>query len=392
VTESSCRADGNAELDELRFLKGLIDGMRCGILTIDDQYRLRLINGPARQILELNEPPESGTPLAEGLAGHPRLAQVLRESFDMSSLPNRAEIALGDGGTGGKTIGFTISLVRDTVGAPCGAAMFFKDLTQIEQQEEQHRLKDRLAALGEMAASTAHEIRNPLASIEVTCTLLKRRLGSDPSGQDLLAKIVDEVRRLDASVNSSLEFVRPVSLELVPTRILPLLEEAISIAEDRRGKPGIVVKRRFREEISPFLMDRARLRDVFVNLILNAMEAVGDEGTVTVRADALKTRQEASVPYRPAGDGTVDPWQGVEQFVVVRVSDTGAGVAEEERDRIFYPFFTTKERGSGVGLATAKKIVGSHRGLIDVESTAGSGAEFSVRLPMVTQEAEVLRT
>ena len=392
MPEPARGVDGTVELAEFRFLKGLIDGMRCGILTIDDGCRLRLINEPARQILGLTATPPCGEPLSHALKDHPRLVQVLQESFGMSSLPNRAELELGNGNGGGKTVGFTISLVRDDEGVPCGAAMFFKDLTQIEHKEEQQRLKDRLIALGEMAASTAHEIRNPLASIEVTCALLKRRLGADLTARELVAKIVDEVRRLDASVNSSLEFVRPVRLDLAHSEVVPLLEEAIAIAEDRRGKPGIVVERRFREGIPPFLMDRKRLRDVFVNLILNAMEAVGDKGTVTVRTDAIEARQEASVPYRPAGGATTDPWQRVEQFVVVRVSDTGAGVAEEERDRIFYPFFTTKERGSGVGLAMAKKIVGSHRGLIDVESSAAAGAEFSVRLPMVVQEAEVQKT
>jgi signal transduction histidine kinase len=134
-------------------------------------------------------------------------------------------------------------------------------------------------------------------------------------------------------------------------------------------------------------MDPDLLGQVFVNLVLNALEALGESGCVTVAAACIEAPGAASIPYRPLATAS-DPWIEVQRFAVVRVSDTGPGIGEEERDRIFHPFFTTKTNGSGVGLAVARKIVGSHRGVIDVVSAPGQGAEIVVRLPMVERAAE----
>ena len=138
-------------------------------------------------------------------------------------------------------------------------------------------------------------------------------------------------------------------------------------------------------------MDPELLGQVFVNLVLNALEAVGESGCVTIEAECIEAPGAASIPYRPV-ETAGDPWVDVQRFAVVRVSDTGPGIGEDERDRIFHPFFTTKTHGSGVGLAVAKKIVGSHRGMIDVTSAPGEGAEIVVRLPMVERAAEELNS
>lgn len=376
---------------EFEFLRGLVQGMRCGIVTIDIERRIRMVNRVAREVLDLPDV-SAGTPLDETLSAHPQMVRALEDAFGMSSLPNRAELDLGSGAGAGKTVGFTLSLIRDADGDPSGAAMFFKDLTQIEHKEDQERLKDRLAALGQMAASLAHEIRNPLASIDVTCSLLKRRLAADEKGCELLGKIVAEVRRLNSTVCSSLEFVRPLPLRLESASLAPLLEEAISVAEGRRGGPGIAIHRAFDAHVPAFLMDRALLRQVFENLILNALEAVGANGTVTVSTELLDAPSETTIPYPPAGEGASDGWQRVEQFVVVRVADTGSGIGACDIDKIFYPLFTTKKQGSGIGLAVVRKIVNGHRGLIDVESVPGQGAEFSVRLPLSQPAREVRGT
>ncbi len=382
----SDRAPGEVEFG---FLRGLIDGMRCGILTIDVRGEILMVNEPAIRTLGLSGAPEPGTPLADALAVHPQLIEVLEACFSMSNLPNRAELELGGAGARGKTIGFTLSLIRAADGEPFGAAMFFKDLTQIEHTEEQERLKDRLAALGQMAAMLAHEIRNPLAGIDVSCTLLKRRLADDPESQKLVGKITAEVRRLSKSLDSSLEYVRPLVPDRTTQQLEPLLEDAIEVAASRCGGPDISVARRYSEAIPPFLMDQLLLRQVFVNLVLNAMEAVDGAGTVTVSTEVIDAATDASVPYRPGHLDPEESWQACDRMAIIRVSDTGQGVRKEDRDRIFHPFFTTKPQGSGVGLAMVRKIVGSHRGWVDVDSTPGQGAVFTVRLPMVQHAAEV---
>ena len=378
--------DSRIDPEEFGFLRGLVQGMRCGIVTIDVRRCVRMVNRVARDVLDLPDIP-TGTPLSQALEAHPQLCRALDDAFGMTSLPNRAELELGD--STGKTIGFTLSLVRDVDGEPQGAAIFFKDLTQIEHKEEQERTKDRLAALGQMAASLAHEIRNPLASIEVTCSLLKRRLAADDAARDLLGKIVAEVRRLDSTIGSSLEFVRPVHLKLEPATLGPMLDEAITSATERHGERGIVVERDRESEVPAFLMDRSLMRQVFENLILNAQEALGQTGRVRITTELFDAPSDTTVPYRPAGDCSSDSWQRVEQFVVVRVADSGPGIEVGDIDKIFYPLFTTKKQGSGIGLAVVRKIVDGHRGLIDVQSVPGQGAEFSVRLPMAQPIGEV---
>jgi signal transduction histidine kinase len=370
--------------------------MRCGIVAIDRRGRVAMINRVAEQILELDVPVRLGEPVGQALARHPRVAQVLCESFDMVSLPNRAELELGPEDSFEKTIGFTLSMIPSTSGAPLGAAIFFKDLTQIEHKEEQERLKDRLAALGEMAASLAHEIRNPLAAIDVSCKLLQRRLkasntddAANLANLELLNKITAEVRRLNSTITSSLEFVRPLALAPEHAELVALVDDAIEVARERTGQTEVRIERRYPDLLPPFLMDRRQLRQVFENLFINAFEAMGKSGVLTVDVEARSAPSATSIPYPMGEDRVRDPWHHFEQFAVVRVADTGPGIGKDERDRIFYPFFTTKKQGSGVGLSMAKKIVNSHRGLIDVDDAPGGGALFTVRLPMILEEAEV---
>ena len=135
-------------------------------------------------------------------------------------------------------------------------------------------------------------------------------------------------------------------------------------------------------------MDRLLLRQVFENLLINAMEAVGEQGSVTVATEVIDAPSVSTIPYVPAGVRSHDVWLEAEQYVVIRVTDTGPGIEAEDLDRIFSPLFTTKKQGSGIGLAVVRKIVNSHRGRIDVESAPGQGAVFSVLLPMVRSKPE----
>jgi len=375
-------------VDRHRFLRGLIDGMRCGILAIDRQGRLALLNDLGQEILGVRAAPLPGAPLHEVLPEHPQLVQLLVESYSMNSLPNRAELELNPGSTLGKTIGFTLSMIPGAGDEPIGAAIFFKDLTPIEQREEQERLRDRLAELGQMTASMAHEIRNPLASIEVTCSLVRRRMNGDRAGHALLDKVDAEVRRLDRTITSSLEFVRPLSLDLGLAELGEVLEEAIRVARERHPEAPVEIESRL-EPMPAFLMDRAQIRQVFENLVLNAIEAIHGSGKVEVEAGVVPAPRHFSVPYQPEERGGGDPWQSFDRLAVVRVADNGRGIGRDERDKIFYPFFTTKKKGSGVGLSMVKKIVSSHHGLIDVDRSPSGGAQFTVRLPMVQDRPEV---
>ena len=227
------------------FYRRLIEGMRCGILVIERAGGVVMINEHARAILELPRAAAArGGDRRRARRSSAARARILRESFSMSLLPNRAEIDLKSRSENGKTIGFTLSLVPGTDGSPTGAALFFKDLTHVEHKEEQERLKDRLAALGQMAANLAHEIRNPLASIEVSSLAAQAPASRPtPAERELLDKIIAEVRRLNRTITSSLEFVRPLSLSLAPADLDGVLDDALTVALGRRGQAGLRVER-----------------------------------------------------------------------------------------------------------------------------------------------------
>lgn len=345
-----------------QFFRNVIEGMRCAIVTVDREGRVLTVNELAREILELGSATETGAHVTRVLACHPRLAEVLLDALEMSHPPNRAEMEIRSREEDGRTIGFTISAIKDGTDTS-GVALFFKDLTMVERQEEQDRLRDRLAALGQMAASMAHEIRNPLASIDVTASLLKRKLTGRDEELRLINKIVDEVERLNRTVTRGLEFARGVFPELSEQRLECLLDAAVDEAKARYPEASVAIERRFDPGAPPVSCDGGLIQQVFANLIFNAFEAMEGQGSITLELRSLA---------RPERDpGAVE--------IIVR--DTGPGLSHEVADKIFYPFITTKKGGSGIGLAMARKIIECHHGLIDVKSTPGSGTAFRVVLP-----------
>jgi signal transduction histidine kinase len=288
--------------------------------------------------------------------------------------------------------------------------MIFRDLTPFERKDEQVRLRDRLAALGQMAAGLAHEIRNPLAGMEVLAGLLKRRLAGDSKERELVTELIGELRAVAATVTQSLDFVRPVPPARAPIDLVNLLETSLGQALSRHPFNG-VIERSFAADSAPLVGDAEQIQVVVTNLILNALEAMegsesprlklGFETHVTKRAGASVRLQpgEAVDAGRPGAaafrtDTTRADTLGVDESageaspesleVVISVADNGPGVPNAIREKVFYPFFSTKECGSGVGLATAQKFVLSHGGTIEVGGRYGEGCTFRVNLPAGT--------
>ena len=191
--------------------------MRNGVLAITRDGNVAEINAEAARIFQLKRSPQMvGRHFSEVLAKHPDMVRVLHSAFELSHLPNRAELRLK---TTGKVIGYTLSHVRDERGRSTGVALFFKDLTQVEQLEERERLRDRLVALGEMAAAIAHEVKNPLAGIEVMAGLLKRQAPwpTRRTRSRCSNDIISEAKMANAIVLEALEFVRPIRLQVEHT-------------------------------------------------------------------------------------------------------------------------------------------------------------------------------
>ena len=355
------------------FFRHVVSSMRNGVLAIHRDGTLALMNDEAYRIFALTaNPGDVGRPFADVLRTRPAIVRVLGGAFEMSHLPNRAELRLKDLD---RVIGYTLSQVRDDHNHPIGAVLFFKDLTQVEQLEERERLRDRLASLGEMAAGMAHELRNPLAGIEVMAGLLRRQVPDSQDAQSLLADIISEAKLANAIVVEMLEFVRPVRLQVERTDIADVLNQAVTLAESKATRGGINVTVTVVPGLPMIDGDHHQLSQVFINLVANAYEALDGKGNIAISAVPGAMEQD------PAFTG--EPMEPI-PAVVVDVADDGPGIPAHLSDRIFNPFFTTKVTGSGLGLAIVRKIIDAHDGRIDLNSSPETGTRFRVTLPVTS--------
>jgi len=367
--------------------------MSSGVVAIDAQGSVVMLNPGAQRILDCpkGEPGEVlGKHCLDALDVQPAVARLLLDTLDGRAALSRAELVLeGAQGRLESTIGFTLTPVRDSNGEVCGAAIIFRDLTPFERMDEQERLRERLAALGQMAAGLAHEIRNPLAGMEVMTGLLKRRLKDRMEDQSLVGQLQDELRSLARTVTDCLDFVRPISPERGPVDLDVLVSESLETCLTRIPFDG-AIDRAFEEELPPVRVDSDQLRVVLTNLILNALEAMdGDNGGRAKRLGLGLTRAVGSPMNRSVRvdvDGPTALDDVPRPELVITVSDTGPGVTSELREKVFYPFFSTKQRGAGVGLATAQKIVASHGGGLELDTRSDRGCSFRVHLPVEVEK------
>jgi len=227
----------------------------------------------------------------------------------------------------------------------------------LQQAEEAVRRSDRLAALGQMSAGLAHELRNPLGTVKASAEMLSRNLGPENEmARELAGFISTEVDRVNSLITRFLQFARPLELRLETADLTQTLDRAIVAAE--REVPGVAIYRNYAPEIPPFPFDAELMERVFYNLVVNAAQATAEGGAVTVKTRATGSTAE------------------------IAVIDRGSGIDAAQLETIFNPFFTTKPQGVGLGLAIVSKIVDRHGGKIAVESEAGKGSVFRVLLPM----------
>jgi len=353
------------------FFRHIVAGMRNGILAITRAGNVALLNEEGYRIFGV-EPQDDdiGRPVAEVLRAHPDVVRQLMSAYELHMLPNRAEMRLRPSG---KVIGYTLASVRDDTGIVVGVAMFFKDLTRVEQLEERERLRDRLAAVGEMAAAIAHEVKNPLAGIEVMAGLLRRKIPDIPDAQAVLTDIIAEAKMANAIVQEVLEFVRPIRLQVEHTGVAEALNAAVQLADTKAERGSIAVAVAVPAGLPQIQADHHQLTQLFTNLLINAYEAMQGKGHVNISASTV--RQDDGAEGREA--------------VRIELADDGPGMPADVAERVFDPFFTTKAQGSGLGLAIVRKIVDAHDGQIDLKTAATGGTLIRVTLPVAVSRDAV---
>jgi two-component system sensor histidine kinase PilS (NtrC family) len=263
-------------------------------------------------------------------------------------------------------LGMTFSLLRDENESISGAICSFQDLTQIRKMEEQIRRSDRLAVVGELAAGMAHEIRNPLASLSGSIQLLSEDLMLENTNRELMEIVNREVSRLNLLITDFLHYASPRPLQLEEIDLLEALREAVTLLQQSPG-PQREVRVSAPEGECRAEVDAAMMKQVFWNLARNAVEAMPEGGELVVAVERFPVQEEGGI---------------IVDNLEISFTDTGAGIPSHEVDRVFTPFYSTKEQGTGLGLSIVFKIVEAHGGRVDVESRSGGGTVFRVRIPV----------
>jgi two-component system, NtrC family, sensor histidine kinase PilS len=343
LEELKRKAEDRASSVEI-YNEDILQSVPSGVISFDRDLIVTKMNSAAGNILDLKEGDVIGKGYASVFSG--RVADIIGEQKTV----DRAEIACVT--PGGKRIwlGLNMSPLKDSSKNTIGQILVFTDLTELKAFQSQMELRERLANLGEMSAGIAHELRNPLGVISgYTKILLKKADSGSVAAVEAIAK---EVEVMDRIISDFLSFARPTELVQSEVDLGELISGCIQGVEDSAKGVRIVFEQ---GALAVIRADEVLLRQSVTNLIRNAVEATPEGGEVRI-------------------SGRVD------DFLHLSVSDTGHGMAENIRDKIFLPFYTTKERGTGLGLSIVHKVVVSHGGTIDVESSE-KGTTFTINLP-----------
>ncbi len=346
-------------------LESLLDSLHDGVLMVDMSEKITMVNGRGAQILGLDPLEAVGLGLSEVFPTQKDFTDPLLHSLH-EGIPLRwVEVVWLRSAETPVPLGVSTAAVRDPEGRKLGAVASFQNLTHLKQMERELSQTRTLAALGQMAATVAHEIRNPLGGIGGFAKLLQRDIPEDDPRRRLSERIIEGVGSLNKIVTNLLAYTKPIETQLRDVEIRPWLAELAQWCRDEAlgqevGDLDIQLSVEPRVRMGRF--DPDKLRQVMLNLALNALQSLPGRGSIHFSA------------RRAPG------------LLILGIQDNGSGIPHETITEIFNPFFTTKENGTGLGLAIVRKIVELHGGNLFVESVPGSGTRFDIHLPQPIQD------
>jgi len=338
------------------FTDMLISSLPIGLIATDSLGNIQICNQAAERIIGIFEGKAIGRFPEEVLPAP--LAETLQNSQPDGNTVQQKEIELVDGTKRKRSLLLAGLSVVDGEDRFAGNMLLIQDLSQVKELEEELRRNEKLAALGKMAAGVAHELRNPLSSIKGLAVLLQSRFKENSSDQETAKTLVHEVERLNRSIGELLDYARPHKLQTMRISLIPVLQKAMSLIRMDAESLGIALETDFTEDLPLVEADQDKLNQVFLNLFLNSIQAMENGGTLRVATGVENAR------------------------VVCTITDTGCGIDHKYTSRVFDPYFTTKNDGTGLGLALSAKIMEEHGGTIEFESTAGKGTTVKVGLPV----------
>jgi len=354
--------------EELRsYLNCIIESAQNGIVVIDMDGIVKTFNQAAEKMTGFDRNHIIGQPYPKFLDENPPLFYLQQENY----FPEK-KISKKDGQH--LSVGFKIAYLMDDEQTPIGAVETFWDLTEIKKMETEVQRNKTLAALGEMAATVAHEIRNPLGGIEGFASLLLRELEDDWQ-KDLAESMISGVHTLNRIVSSLLAYTRPVHLQIQEINLMEVVWEALQFAqlhqigEQTVFHPDIELDYPTASAEYPIFCDAQQLRQVILNLLINAAQAIPKKGTVSISICS-------QLPAKPFQ--VVLPHESEKTHFFLLISDNGTGISEENAAKLFHPFFTLKEKGTGLGLPICKKILESHQYGLGFYSQISEGTCFYI--------------
>jgi len=362
---------GFEDLTDLKsYTDNILASLTTGIVTVDLEGRVVTLNPAAELMTGFFAGEVRGRYCTEVFAHTPDLAELLMETLASRVAVPGVTLTLRRRNGRAMPVELSAAPLRGGESKELGVIGVFRDLTRVRQLEDRLRRSDRLAAIGELAAGLAHEIKNPLTSLLTFSRHLARRFEDPDFRQKFLSVVPRELERINTIVERLLELARPARLTFKPLRLPALLERVLELYGDRLEAQSIRVVRDWRRDVPVVWVDQEALYRALVNLVANALDAMPRGGRLTLRVAWSDAETLAS-----ARAGT--------RRVAVEVEDSGTGIEPADLDRIFNPFFSTKEGGTGLGLALTQKIVEDHGGSIDVRSGLGAGALFRIVLPLM---------
>ena len=354
---------------EKGFLETLFNTIQEGIIVTDADGRITYLNAAAGQLLGINPERAVGEPLSNYLRDldWQKIWSADKEEW-RKVFTHELEVFYPQQ----RFISFYIVPVADEQNSVVtGMAIILRDVTETRQRAESTIESEKLSAITLLAAGVAHEIGNPLNSLNIHLQLMERELKklARAQGERLredLRVARDEITRLDQIINQFLRAIRPAHPELQPTTVNEVIAETLTLLEREIGDRDILVEQELAEGLPRILLDRAQLKQAFYNVIKNALQAMHSGGILRIRTEADDTQ------------------------VTISFIDSGHGIAAEQIGQLFEPYFTTRQNGTGLGLMIVQRIVREHGGTIEVESNKGRGTTFRIKLPIHEKRTRLL--
>jgi two-component system, NtrC family, sensor histidine kinase HydH len=341
------------------YIHYVVESMANGLISLDSEGAVTTMNRAAQYLLGCSEAEVKSLEIDRLL---PEYAPEIREVLQNSDAILNKEIVYHAPDGSAIPVNLSATQVKAEGGVKLGVVVLLHDLREMVALQERAKRAEHLASIGRMAATVAHEIRNPLSSIRGFAQFFANLFGEETEERTYALAMIEESNRLNRVVSELLDYARPLELKIESTSIETLFLNIVRRIELEKATSGVEVIQEIQPDIPQVQLDRDRILQVLLNLTQNSLDAMPDGGKLILSAI----------------------WLGEQKSVQLKVQDTGKGISHDELPKLFEPFFTTKARGAGLGLALVRKIIDAHRGNVDVQSEEGVGTKVILTLPQPT--------